>query len=114
MTRSEDLCDIVAVSSYLQAETRSLYLKKYKLFKVSAMRATAKDLRFRVKELLETVTRGEEVVITYRGKACAKPIPIEKDNYAEDELFGIWKDISESENVNKYIRKIRKGRFQIN
>ncbi len=32
--------------------------------------ATAKELRFRVKELLEMVARGEEVIITYRGKAC--------------------------------------------
>ena len=32
------------------------------------MKATAKDLRFHSKELLDTVNRGEEVVITYRGK----------------------------------------------
>ncbi len=75
------------------------------------MRATAKDLRFHVKKLLDTVTRGEEVVITYRGKPCAKLIPFEQDNYEEDELFGIWKDDSKSQDVNQYIRAIRKGRF---
>ena len=36
------------------------------------MQATAKDLRFHSTELLNMVKRGEEVVITYRGKPCAK------------------------------------------
>ncbi|MEF8889369.1 MAG: type II toxin-antitoxin system prevent-host-death family antitoxin, partial [Desulfohalobiaceae bacterium] len=36
------------------------------------MQTTAKDLRFFSKEILDTVTRGEEVIITYRGKPCAK------------------------------------------
>ena len=40
-----------------------------------AMKATAKDLRFHSKELLDTVNRGEDVVITFRGKPCAKLIP---------------------------------------
>ncbi|MCD4718795.1 MAG: type II toxin-antitoxin system prevent-host-death family antitoxin [Desulfobacula sp.] len=39
------------------------------------MKATAKDLRFHSKELLNTVKRGEEIIITYRGKPCAKLIP---------------------------------------
>ena len=42
------------------------------------MKATAKDLRFHSKELIETVNRGEEVVITFRGKPCAKLIPFEE------------------------------------
>jgi prevent-host-death family protein len=41
------------------------------------MKATAKDLRFHSKELIETVKRGEEVVITFRGKPCAKLVPFE-------------------------------------
>lgn len=78
------------------------------------MQATAKDLRFHVKELLETVTRGEEVVITYRGKACAKLVPIGQEKPEEDELFGIWKDDEASQDVEQYVRKIRKGRFDAN
>ena len=39
------------------------------------MKATVKDLRFHSKELIETVNRGEEVVITFRGKPCAKLVP---------------------------------------
>ncbi|WP_420627576.1 type II toxin-antitoxin system Phd/YefM family antitoxin [Candidatus Leptofilum sp.] len=75
------------------------------------MQATAKDLRFNVKELLDTVSRGEEVIITYRGKPQAKLIPFEDEIAIEDELFGIWADDSKSEDVAAYIRNIRKGRF---
>ncbi len=47
------------------------------------MKATAKDLRLHLKELIEAVNRGEEVVITFRGKPCAKLVPyreIKKEN----------------------------------
>jgi prevent-host-death family protein len=58
------------------------------------MKATAKDLRFQSRELLNTVNRGEEVVITYRGKPCAKLVPHQSEGKKnkEDELFGIRKD----------------------
>ena len=35
------------------------------------MKATAKDLRFHSREILESVLRGEEVTITYRGAVSA-------------------------------------------
>jgi len=78
------------------------------------MNATAKDLRFYSKELLETVARGEEVIITYRGKPYAKLIPLEakmEKNFPENELFGIWKDNEQVESVDAYVRNLRKGRF---
>lgn len=75
------------------------------------MQATAKELRFNVKELLDTVTRGEEVVITYRGKRRAKLIPFEDDAGGDDELFGMWADYQASEDVGAYVRAIRKGRY---
>lgn len=79
------------------------------------MKATAKDLRFHSRELLDTVSRGEEVVITYRGKPCAKLVPYEEENNVKkgekDDLFGIWKDYDEIQNVNEYVRNLRKGRF---
>lgn len=78
------------------------------------MKATAKDLRFHSKELLESVNRGEEVVITYRGKPWAKLIPFRKGNKKSLEegnnLFGIWKDNDAVENVDEYVRDKRKGR----
>ena len=78
------------------------------------MHASAKDLRFHSKNLLEAVSRGEEVIITYRGKPCAKLTPLEESNKKKlqsDPLFGIWKDHSETKDVAKYIRNLRKGRF---
>ncbi|MBN2425982.1 MAG: type II toxin-antitoxin system prevent-host-death family antitoxin [Calditrichaceae bacterium] len=78
------------------------------------MKATAKDLRFYSKELLETVNRGEEVVITYRGKPCAKLVPIKKEESKTGEkthhLFGIWKNNPDIDNIENYIRNLRKGR----
>ncbi len=77
------------------------------------MRATAKDLRFLSKELIETAKRGEEVIITFRGKPCAKLVPYEdrKTETPENNLFGIWKDHEQTKNVDEYVRNLRKGRF---
>ena len=77
------------------------------------MKATAKDLRFRSKELIETVSRGEEVIITFRGKPCAKLVPF-KEKESRDlqhQAFGMWKDHDPSSNVDEYLRNLRKGRF---
>lgn len=78
------------------------------------MKATAKDLRFYSKELLETVARGEEVIITYRGKPYAKLIPIGRNldqSPSKIELFGIWENYDKIDAVEQYIRDLRKGRF---
>ncbi len=79
------------------------------------MRATAKDLRFHSKELLDTVSRGEEVIITYRGKPRAKLVQIKKEvkkRHTDNELFGIWKNNNYVKNVDKYVRDLRKGRTE--
>lgn len=77
------------------------------------MKATAKDLRFHSKELLDTVNRGEDVVITFRGKPCAKLIPYreEKEGITKNDLFGIWKDNDIVQDVDEYVRRLRKGRY---
>lgn len=77
------------------------------------MNATAKDLRFHSKELLDTVSRGEAVVITFRGKPCARMVPFEPDTKtAANKLFGMWKDNAGTEDVDTYVRELRKGRFE--
>ncbi len=77
------------------------------------MKATAKDLRFHSKELIDSVNRGEEVVITFRGKPCAKLVPYEdlKNKKEKNKLFGMWRDNGMVENVNEHVRNLRKGRF---
>ena len=78
------------------------------------MKATAKDLRFHSKELLDTVRRGEEVLITYRGKPYAKLVPVEEDvaQSAEEspELFGIWADHDQIDGVQDFVDKARESR----
>ena len=76
------------------------------------MRATAKDLRFYSKDILNAVNRGEEVVITFRGKPCAKLIPYNEGYKGEEsDLFGMWKDNKKIGDVSDYVRELRKGRY---
>jgi prevent-host-death family protein len=79
------------------------------------MEITTKQLRIQPGRILSQVHSGQEITVTYRGKACAKIVPIHdrgginpKD--ADDELFGIWKERKDMENVEQYIRNMRKGR----
>jgi len=74
------------------------------------MKTTAKDLRFHIKELLETVIRGEEVEITRRGKPIARLVPIDKKEETKPEkieLFGIWQDKEDVTDVEKYVHNLR-------
>lgn len=73
------------------------------------MKATAKDLRFHSKELIDSVSRGEEVVITFRGKPCTKLVPYQglKNKTEENEVFGMWKDNDIVDNVTEYVRNLR-------
>ena len=79
------------------------------------MKATAKDLRFHSKKLLDTVNRGEEVIITFRGSPCARLVPYQEPEKniksQKNRLFGIWKDHDGTRNVDGYVRHLRKGRF---
>jgi prevent-host-death family protein len=79
------------------------------------MKATAKDLRVHSKGLLDAVSKGEDVVITFRGKPCARLVPYEKTDRSavldnKDTLFGIWADRTDIESVDEYMQNLRKGR----
>lgn len=81
------------------------------------MKATAKDLRIHTKEIVEAIRRGEEIILTYRGKTTGKIIPVREEapvagKKAKDRLFGIWKDNDNVADVNDYIDKLRGGRFK--
>jgi prevent-host-death family protein len=80
------------------------------------IKATAKDLRVHSKGLLDAVSKGEDVVITFRGKPCARLVPYEKTDKPavreiKDDLFGIWADRIDIESVEEYMQNLRKGRF---
>lgn len=79
------------------------------------MIATARDLRFHVKEILEATMRGESVIVTLRGKPAAKIIPFPAKDATtkpklQNKLFGIWKDRNELEDPSSHVRNLRKGR----
>jgi len=79
------------------------------------MKATAKDLRFHSKELLDTARRGEEVLITYRGKPYAKLVPVTGEldlaKNLGNNLFGIWSDNPAMNDVEGFVDKARESRF---
>ena len=76
------------------------------------MEATSKDLRFHTKEILDAAMRGDGVVITYHGKPCAKIIPFTNKNQEnkENDFCGMWKDREDMNDVDNYIRQLRKRR----
>jgi prevent-host-death family protein len=87
---------------------------KYKLnTREVAMKATAKDLRFHSKEIIDSVNRGEEVIITFRGKPCAKLVPYQEQKKRKEEnaLFGMWKDNDIVKDVNEYVTSHLKINF---
>jgi antitoxin (DNA-binding transcriptional repressor) of toxin-antitoxin stability system len=74
------------------------------------MTVTAKDLRFNISMLFDALSKGEDITITYRGKAKAKLIPTNDTptEPKEDITFGMWQD--REEDVDAMVRGFRKGR----
>jgi antitoxin (DNA-binding transcriptional repressor) of toxin-antitoxin stability system len=74
------------------------------------MTVTAKDLRFNVSMLFDVLSKGEDVLITYRGKAKAKLVPYNEPNQEpkNDDMFGMWADREES--VDDMVRGLRTRR----
>jgi len=74
------------------------------------MTVTAKDLRFNISMLFDLLSKGEDILITYRGKAKAKLIPYNQlsNDKKTDTIFGMWQD--REEDVDTMVRNMRKGR----
>ena len=79
------------------------------------MEVTAKALRGRVGELLACVDRGERVVISYRGKPRAVLVRVQEGSRPVETAtalpgFGMWKDRADMEDVDGYVRDLRRPR----
>jgi prevent-host-death family protein len=79
------------------------------------MEITAKELRGKPGQIIEQASRGTEVIITIRGKKRARLVPYKSagrnsDLETDDEIFGLWKDRTDTESVDAYVRTLRKGR----
>jgi prevent-host-death family protein len=79
------------------------------------MRATILDLRYRTKDVLKAVERGETVTVLYRGKekALIQPIPSKprRPKISTDAAFGLWKDRKDFKDVGSFLDKLRKNRL---
>jgi prevent-host-death family protein len=79
------------------------------------MKASARDIRYHLKSIMEAVERGEEVLITKRGTVKARIVPVEtqgESDTTENPFIGMWRDRKEMKDVRRYVRRIRKGRFE--
>ena len=78
------------------------------------MKASIVDLRYRTKDILRAVERGESVTVFYRGKEKARivPPPTKRDSekLRTPEAFGLWKGRRDLRDVGAYVRKLRRPR----
>lgn len=77
------------------------------------MKTTAKSLRTDTKRILEAVERGEEVVVSKRGSVCARIVPVDNKsgkNMLESTLFGLWKERTDMQDVERFVDSLRSGR----
>ena len=79
------------------------------------MKATARDMRYHLRSVMEAVQRGEDVYVTNRGRVTAKLVPVAGSapprSEGDNPFVGMWKDREELQDVRAYVRRIRKGRF---
>ena len=78
------------------------------------MNVSTKELRIQPGRIIDQVVNGEEITVTFRGKALAKIIPISEVDSdladQEDSIFGMWNSHDQKENVDAMVRKMRQGR----
>jgi antitoxin (DNA-binding transcriptional repressor) of toxin-antitoxin stability system len=79
------------------------------------MKASIVDLRYRMKDVLRAIDRGETVTVLYRGKEKAKLVPIggtpELLKPSDHPACGMWADREDMADPVAYVRKIRQSRI---
>ena len=81
------------------------------------MEASIVDLRYRMKDVLRAIDRGETVTVTYRGKEKARLVPSSAAsarvlvNPRDHPFVGMWKDREDMADPVAYIRKLRQPRY---
>jgi antitoxin (DNA-binding transcriptional repressor) of toxin-antitoxin stability system len=75
------------------------------------MKASIVDLRYRMKDVLKAIDRGEPVTVLYRGKEKAQIVPIKtgkpKMKVEDHPFFGMWKDREDMKDPAEWVRKLR-------
>lgn len=78
------------------------------------MNATILDLRYRTKDVLKAVERGETVTVLHRGKPKARILPLSQESAKVDaeKAFGMWKGRKDLRHPPAFVRKLRRTRFR--
>lgn len=76
------------------------------------MKVTTKELRIQPGKIINQVSQGQEITVTYRGKALAKIVPVQSVSESDQEsfIFGLWKTYKNETSVEEKVRILRKGR----
>ena len=78
------------------------------------MEVSTKELRVQPGKIIDQVVHGEEVTVTFRGKALARIVPISdfrsRSENSDSDIFGMWKSDSSDNSVEGVVRGLRKGR----
>ena len=78
------------------------------------MEVSTKELRIQPGRIIDQVVNGEEVTVTFRGKALARIVPMAsttaKSDQDEPGIFGMWKDRELADSVDSQLRTMREGR----
>ncbi len=81
------------------------------------MEASIVDLRYRMKDVLRAIDRGETVTVTYRGKEKARLVPViptvgrTPAKVSDQPFVGMWKDREDMADPVAYVRKLRQPRY---
>ena len=81
------------------------------------MEASIVDLRYRMKDVLRAIDRGETVTVTYRGKEKARVVPTNAAagrtpaKVSDQPFVGMWKDREDMADPVAYVRKLRQPRY---
>lgn len=76
------------------------------------MEVSTKELRIQPGKIIEQVSTGQEITITYRGKPLARIVPIKPSAAPDDDtsIFGMWSDHAGVQAVEEQVRNLRRGR----
>lgn len=74
-----------------------------------------KDLRYKTKQVLSGLKRGERPIISYRGRPIAQIIPFPPTHNREftDVGFGMWKQHLTLKDPSQWVNKQRKPRYKM-
>ena len=77
------------------------------------MFVTLKELKIQPGRIVSAVEEGAEVIVTVRGVPTVKIIPFKTQRPETDfdtSTFGIWENRDDMDDVDEFVRNLRKGR----